>query len=412
MKPKRKNLKRLLVLAISGVVVFWGCLGGEAQGVQGLETAKEYRIITDMRGKDVKIPKEIKRVVTVCDGLVIGVMTHLGEEHKIVGVGSSCVQRNFKYTFPAVSGEHYAYEDGMNPVTYLNPWIMELPLIASSGEAMNYETLASLEPDLIILRLGSCTLGWTEDDEHVKKTIGILESLGIPFVVLHGTSYSRDPDVDKISEEIRIIGQVFDKEDQAMELAVYLESIVDMVKERTKDIPESAKPDVLMFGLSPETRNAGGAGNVRGVDTIESRFIEKIVNARNAYQGAGSRVVFSTEHVLALNPDVIVLPTSWGYHPPSELYTAPYYRDLQELDAVKNRRVYALAWTPCNCAKRVEYPIEVMIIAKAAYPERFKDIKIHAWVLEFYQKVYGVDPETAKRLRSAQWLDWTVEDDI
>ncbi|HQC92031.1 MAG: hypothetical protein WBJ06_04400 [Candidatus Methanoculleus thermohydrogenotrophicum] len=106
---------------------------------------------------------------------------------------------------------------------------------------------------------------------------------------------------------------------------------------------------------------------------------------------------------------MIVLPTAQGYHPASELYTAPYYQNLQELTAVKNHRVYALPWTPYNWAKRLEYPIEAMVIAKAAYPDRFADVQVHEWVLEFYQTVYGVDEATAKELRSAQWLDWLVE---
>ena len=149
-----------------------------------------------------------------------------------------------------------------------------------------------------------------------------------------------------------------------------------------------------------------------GLDTIESYFIEDIANAKNAYDGMGAFVVVSTEHILKMDPDVIVLPTAQGYHPASELYTAPYYQNLQELTAVKNGRVYALPWTPYNWAKRLEYPIEAMIIAKAAYPELFTDITVHEWVLEFYQNVYGVDEETAVGLRSAQWLDWMVDEDF
>ncbi len=76
---------------------------------------------------------------------------------------------------------------------------------------------------------------------------------------------------------------------------------------------------------------------------------------------------------------------------------------------MKNQRVYALPWTSFNRAKRLEYPIEAMVIAKAAYPDRFADIQMHEWVLDFYQNVYEVDKATAKELRSAQWLDWTVE---
>jgi iron complex transport system substrate-binding protein len=77
--------------------------------------------------------------------------------------------------------------------------------------------------------------------------------------------------------------------------------------------------------------------------------------------------------------------------------------------AIKDQNVTALPWSPCNCAKRIEYPIDVMVIAKAAYPERFSDIDLGEWLVDFYKNVYGVDDETAKALRSAQWMDWTVE---
>nr|MBP7246491.1 hypothetical protein [Brachymonas sp.] len=67
---------------------------------------------------------------------------------------------------------------------------------------------------------------------------------------------------------------------------------------------------------------------------------------------------------------------------------------------------------PMNCARRVEYPLDMLVIAKAAYPEQFKDIKVHEFALKFYKDVYKVDDKTAKGLRSTQWLDWTVENDF
>jgi iron complex transport system substrate-binding protein len=85
---------------------------------------------------------------------------------------------------------------------------------------------------------------------------------------------------------------------------------------------------------------------------------------------------------------------------------------LRGLEAVKNRRVYALPWTPYNCAKRLEYPIEIMVIAKATYPDLFQDIKTHRWVLGCHQNVHNVDEKTAEELRIIQWLDWTVQADF
>ena len=68
----------------------------------------------------------------------------------------------------------------------------------------------------------------------------------------------------------------------------------------------------------------------------------------------------------------------------------------------------SLPWTPYY-SNRLEYPIDVMVIAKAAYPERFDDIDLAEWLLDFYKNVYGVDDDTAKTLRSAQWMDWCME---
>ncbi|WP_301677459.1 ABC transporter substrate-binding protein [Methanoculleus methanifontis] len=398
-----------LLLAVL-LVISTGCTGAEQSGEgtgQGPDDAG-YRTVVDSRGVAVQVPEKIERVVTVSDGMIEGTMTYLGTQDTIVGVGSSCLQRNFDYEFPTIHGESYWYRDGMNPVTYLNRRIMELPRIAESGAAINYESLVSLDPDVVILRVGSCTARHI-DDESVTKTISTIESLGIPLVVVYGPPAFKDPDLTKISDEIMIIGQVFGKEANASKLAGYLEEQVSLIDERTRDIPLDEQPRVLILGLSPTARNAGGAGQVFGLDTIESYFIEEIAHAQNAFAEPGYFKTVSAEQILSIDPDVIVLCTANGYHPPEELYSAPYYQNLQELKAVKNRKVVAWPWTPCNCAKRLEYPIDVMVIAKAAYPERFADIELSEWLLNFYKNVYAVDDETAKALRSAQWMDWCVE---
>ena len=77
---------------------------------------------------------------------------------------------------------------------------------------------------------------------------------------------------------------------------------------------------------------------------------------------------------------------------------------------MKNYCVAALPFTPCNNEKRLEFPIDVMVMAKTAYPVRFKDIDLASWVLDFYKRLYSVDTATAKGLRACQWMDWTLDD--
>jgi iron complex transport system substrate-binding protein len=51
-----------------------------------------------------------------------------------------------------------------------------------------------------------------------------------------------------------------------------------------------------------------------------------------------------------------------------------------------------------------------MVMAKTAYPDRFADIGLADWLIDFYRSVYGVGEKMAKKLRSGQWMDWTVTD--
>ena len=321
------------------------------------------------------------------------------------------MKRDYKYSFTTVGGEEYTLR-GWNTMKYLHPWLNDLPCINSpQGNIINYETLASANPQLVILRVGDCTLRGA-NPETVEKTIGTIEALGIPLVVIFSPNYYNKAELSSMREEMRVLGDIFGQREKALKLFDYLDATEKMIRKRTASIKEKNKVSMLYLGLNPNVRKKGAAGSVSGVNTPESYIIEGIANAKNAFTGKGSGVIMSAEQLYSLNPDVIVLPTSNGYHPPRELYESPDFQILQELKAVKNKRVYAMPWSPMNCARRVEYPIDMMIIAKAAYPDKFKDIKVHTFVLRFYKDVYNVSDKDAEALRSEQILDWTVEYDF
>ena len=375
-------------------------------GVVASAAEADFRLVTDSRGVKVKVPRQINRVITISDGLVEGMMTILGEGDKIVALGSEGFKKEYSYSYPTVKRGDIVYKKGMTTVALLNRRLAKLPLIATWNTMPNYEKIASLDPDVMIIRVGSCW-HW-KNEEQVPKSISRIESLGVPMIILYGPNTYDKPEVSVYADEIRIIGQIFGKVEQADKVARFLMEQIQLVVDRTRDIPDKEKPSVMIFGLSPQDRKNGAAGNVICSDHIETYFLEKLVNARSACRETGGRKVMSTEQILALDPDAIVLRTSWGYHPPEELYEAIYYQNLQDLRAIKDKRVVALPYTPNNCDKRLEFPIDVMVMAKAAYPKRFADIDLAAWLLDFYQGVYGVNRETAKKLRAAQWMEWTL----
>lgn len=371
--------------------------------------------VTDMRGKQVNIPENLERVATIDDGFIEGVMTHLEVINKVTAIGSWSMKRDYKYTYETTDGKKYTAK-GVNTMKYLHPWLNDIPCFNSpQGDILNYETLAKADPQLVILRVGDCTVSGGSyfrggDPAQLEKTITMIESLDIPLVVLFSPTYYGKAELSSMKEEMRVLGDIFKQRDKALKLYEYLNETEKMVRNRTKNIKD--KPNVLYFGLNSAARKQGGSGMVSGITTPESYIIENIVNAKNAYRGKGNNIILSGEQVYAIDPDVILLPTQNGYHPADELLKAPYYQNLNQLKAVQNKRVYALPWTPMNCSRRVEYPLDILIIAKASYPEVFKDIKVHQFALDFYKKVYNVDDKTAKALRSEQLLDWTVENDF
>ena len=375
-----------------------------------LPLTSQARVVTDMRGVDVTVHDDPQAVATIDDGFIEEVMTHLGVISKVKVIGSWSMKRDYRYVIPSRSGESREYR-GWHTMKYLHPWLNDLPCVnAPQGNVISFETLAAAAPDVVILRVGDTPVG--TDKDKVKRTVDTIEALGLPLVVLYSPTWFRASDLASMKTEAGIIGELFGKREQAERLADSLAKTEAMIRERTKDIPESERPSVLLLGLRPDVRKKGGAGSVQGVDTPESYIIEQVAHARNAYRGKGTSVPMSAEQIYACEPDVVILPTANGYHPPRELYDAPYYENLQELQAVKHRKVYALPWSPMNASRRVEYPLDMLIIAKAAYPERFADISVYDFALRFYQDVYGVDEKTARGLRSTQLLDWMDEADF
>ena len=230
--------------------------------------------------------------------------------------------------------------------------------------SVNIELLAQVNPQLVILRVGDCTVNARESGRP-QQVIDAIEAMGFPLIVLYAPNNAQ---LATIKQEITTIGAIFNKAQKAAELADYLASFEQRIRAKTAAIPDEEKTRVLYIGLNPDARKKGAAGNVFGIDTPESYIIEEIVNAKNAFTNKGHGISMSAEQIYALDPDVIMLPTQRGYHPARELFDAPYFAILSELRAIKERRGYAMPYSSKNCARRIEYPLDMLIIAKSAYP--------------------------------------------
>ena len=67
-------------------------------------------------------------------------------------------KRNYKYNFKTTSGEKYALS-GWNTMKFLHHWLNDLSCVNSpQGNIVNFEELVKLNVDLVILRVGDCTV--------------------------------------------------------------------------------------------------------------------------------------------------------------------------------------------------------------------------------------------------------------
>ena len=108
--------------------------------------ADEYRTIVDSRGVAVQVPTDIEHVVTISDGFVEEVMTVIGLQDKLIGLGSEGFSWISDVKSPTSDGGNRSVGTCMHVAAYLNPWIRDLPVISSWSMPPNYEMLVSLDP--------------------------------------------------------------------------------------------------------------------------------------------------------------------------------------------------------------------------------------------------------------------------
>ncbi len=369
---------------------------GEKRGTN-TAVGNGWKTVTDMRGVEVTIPEDPQRVVAISRSLIDTTMYIFGIEDSLVG--GSIYQASLKEGEYVWNGTDYTVNTWIGKV--LNPELDNLTNVGGFGGPYgppNVETIAGLNPDLLILR----DLG--EQKENTEMFLTLIESAGIPAVVLKYPACYEEPRVETMYEEIRLLGKVFGNEDKAERIVETISSRVEFIRSRTMDIPPNKQKRVLYFGAPIWAKDKGGAGYAFGSGTTEMAMMEDVVNVRSAYTESGMNMV-SAEQLLALDPDVIILCTWSGYHPPRQLYEDGQYRNLQELRALKEGEVYSLAATPCK-SERLEFPINLMIMAKTVYPDRFADVDLEHWIREYIVELYDTNEKMTDQIVAALMLEY------
>ncbi len=371
-----KSSKKLLALLMLSVLVFSvfsaGCISEKAtkatsssikpaQNVQEQKTTPTttsktgYPLtITDFAGRKVTIEKSPERVV-VLSTYWAEILSILGVQKRIVGIG--------RY----IPHDPYVPED-----------VRKKPVVGSNFKGLNWETVAGLKPDLIIIDWYG---GKYADAETIKKA----EQLGIPVIALTAKS---------VKDNIRIVellGKVFGREKKAEELARWMKEKLDEVKKITSQIPNNKLKNVLMINApidmnKPITMYANGSAWAS---------IVQLVGAHNLAFDKKFNTPWpklDLERIIAYwgnKTDVLIL-TSFSKErldrALSAIRTDPRWRAIK---AVKEGHVYGilagsngfLDWGP-------RIIVGVYQMANIIYPEYYPDWKPVA--KELFENFYGV----------------------
>jgi len=351
------------------------------------------KTITDMDGRTVSISEPLKRVVTAGYGMAPCVMAAFGVGDLIVGTGGS---------LSSTAGKEYT-------PTFVLPVIKALPDLGR-GADLNIEAAVALNPDIIILEKdcagqGSASAAYVKLIERFS-----LFNNSIPFVVLNNPACFEKPSPDTVYKEITIMGELFDKQVRAREIIDLLKEEVALVADRTKDIEPDNRPSVLFMGLLAGTDYGKGKLAVSVPDYDCGTIFPEITNIKNINTGK-TRELMSSEQLLTLDPDVIILLCYPGGYEVDILYNSEDYDALQKMRAVVEKNVFTTGrFEASRHMAGLEFPIEMLIEAKAVYPERFQDIKVGEQLTKHYKALYSLNDTQVKMLKEAMALDWMDKD--
>lgn len=303
--------------------------------------------VTDAAGREVTIEEEPEKLVS---GYYIttSMLIALGHADKLVGIEAKADTRPI-YALAA-------------------PELLELPSVGTAKE-FDLEGCAALQPDLVILPL------------KLKDTVPALEELGLTVLTVNPES------LEELNDTIRLLNTAIGDPVKGWELLDYNQQTEEFLAETLADVE---KPRVYLAGNSSYLSTAGAA-------MYQNSLLEL---------GGGENVAaeledtywadVSYEQLLAWNPEVIIMASDAAYSKEAILS----HPQLQQLDAVKNGRVYAMP----SAFESWDSPVPSALVgsrwvASVLHGEQYDFEQFRADAADFYQQFYGISIDT-------QLLSW------
>jgi iron complex transport system substrate-binding protein len=276
----KKNINIIIVLIMALSLIFYGC----GKKLERRETVT----FTDFADRQVKIPKTVKRIVSMAPN-VTEMLFAIGLDNEIVGVTEFCNYPEAAKSKPKIGG-------------YYNP---------------NIEVILSLKPDLIV----------ATPDGYSKERVDKLDQSGIPVFIVNPLK------IDDATESMLVLGKITGKEAYSKLVVDGLKARIKVVKDKVAQVPAQKRPKVFYeIGQNPL------------VTVGPNNFVDDLITAAGginiANDAPNSWPIYSVEAIITKNPDIIL--TAPSTMTASDKMIADEWSKYRTISAVMNKRIYAI----------------------------------------------------------------------
>jgi len=300
------------------------------------------RTITDMAGRRITIDKDVNRIVTSFKPATFCILS-LGLQDKLVGVDTS------------------SFRDRLNLSVF--PGMADLPGVGSKAMGLNYESIMSLSPDLVIL--------YAQKDG--KELARQFEKINIPAVIILPENFSG------IKTSLKIIARAVGEPERSLMVEKAMDAVLELVEKRVAAIPLNRKKTA--YFASPRGLYSTATGNM-----LQDEMFTKagLINVARDLRGYFQDI--SPEQFVKWDPDMVIL----SQHSKSKIIRKLNNPVIKNVKAVKAKTVYK---SPSTLAPW-DFPsplsaLGTLWLANRAYPELFADIDLSKEIDNFHTKIFG-----------------------
>lgn len=322
----------------------WFCAALLCLGSTALAAPQEAIALTDQAGRNITLQAPAQKIVS---GYYISTSAciALGLEDRLVGIEAKAASRPM-YQLAA-------------------PSLLSLPDVGTAKE-FNLEGCLALEPDLVIL------------PKRLKDSADTIEALGIPVLLVNPESQQ------ELIEMLQLIGVATGASDRAEALVRLFTQEMEAIQALLEGVQN--KPVVYMGANSSYLSTA--PKSMYQADIIAAAGG---TNAGSSLEGTGWTEV-SYEQLLALAPEVLVLPSEASYSKEDILAD----RQLAALTAVAEGQVYQMpkdfeSWD----SPTLSSTLGIRWLVAVLHGDLYSMESMQQDAAAFYQQVYGCSIDAA-----------------